>query len=52
MLKGTNFDNVKEVKISSKQRQAFLSMLLLYFELHLGDFKRPKSLEVFNQVFS
>lgn len=51
-LLGINFDALKTIKISSKQRQSFLTMLLLYFELHLGSFKKPKSLQVFNQVFS
>lgn len=48
----TGFDALSELKITSKQRQSFLKMLLLYFELHLGSFKTPKSLQVFNQVFS
>ena len=51
-LLGTKFDALPKVKISSKQRQAFLSMILLYFELHLGSFKTPKSLQIFNQVFN
>lgn len=51
-LLGINFDELKAIKISSKQRQSFLTMLLLYFELHLGSFKKPKSLQVFNQVFN
>jgi DNA repair protein RecO (recombination protein O) len=51
-LLGINFDGIKSVKLSSKQRQSFLNMLLFYFELHLGDFKKPKSLAVFNQVFN
>lgn len=51
-LLGTNFDALNEVKLNSKQRQAFLTMLLLYFELHLGSFRKPKSLQVFNQVFN
>ena len=50
-LLGITFDAIYTIKINSKQRQSFLSMILLYFELHLGGFKRPKSLEVFNQVF-
>lgn len=50
-LLGITFDAINTIKINSKQRQSFLSMILLYFELHLGGFKRPKSLEVFNQVF-
>ncbi len=50
-LLSTSFDVLNTVKINAKQRQSFLSMILLYFELHLGSFKTPKSLEVFNQVF-
>ncbi|RIA08369.1 DNA replication and repair protein RecO [Flavobacteriaceae bacterium MAR_2010_72] len=51
-LLGTNFDAIHTVKLNSKQRQSFLNMLLLYFELHLGDFRKPKSLQIFNQVFN
>ncbi len=51
-LLGINFDALHSIKINSKQRQSFLNMLLLYFELHLGSFKKPKSLEIFNQVFN
>jgi DNA repair protein RecO (recombination protein O) len=51
-LLGTTFDTLSDIKINSKQRQSFLSIILLYFELHLGSFKKPKSLEVFNQVFN
>lgn len=48
---GTNFDALTSVKINAKQRQEFLNMLLYYFELHLGSFKKPKSLQVLNEVF-
>jgi DNA repair protein RecO (recombination protein O) len=51
-LLGITFDALPSIKINSRQRQSFLSMILLYFELHLGSFKPPKSLQVFNQVFS
>ncbi|PWH83754.1 DNA repair protein RecO [Algibacter marinivivus] len=51
-LLGTTFDALPTIKINATQRQSFLSMILLYFELHLGSFKTPKSLQVFNQVFS
>ncbi len=51
LLLGTNFDALNKIKISSARRQDFLSMLLYYFELHLGDFKKPKSLQVLNEVF-
>ena len=51
-LLGIRFDDLSTVKINAKQRQSFLSMILLYFELHLGSFKTPKSLQIFNQVFN
>lgn len=51
-LLGITFDDLSSVKINSKQRQSFLNMILLYFELHLGNFKYPKSLQIFNQVFN
>ncbi|WP_248724749.1 DNA repair protein RecO [Seonamhaeicola sp. ML3] len=51
-LLGTTFDKLSNVKINSQQRQSFLNMILLYFELHLGNFKHPKSLKIFNQVFN
>ena len=51
-LLGTTFDTLPLIKIKAKQRQSFLNMFLLYFELHLGSFKKPKSLHIFNQVFS
>lgn len=51
-LLNTSFDTLSELKITSIQRQSFLKMLLLYFELHLGSFKTPKSLQIFNQVFN
>ena len=50
-LLGTNFDDLSYVKINAKQRHDFLNMLLHYFELHLGGFKKPKSLQVLNDVF-
>ena len=48
----TDFESVNTIKLNSKQRQFFLNTLILYFELHLGDFKKPKSLQIFNQVFN
>jgi len=51
-LLGTTFDGLNELKITAKQRQSFLSLMLLYFELHLGSFKKPKSLTILNDVFN
>lgn len=51
-LLGTKFDGLENIKMNSSQRQSFLNMILLYFELHLGSFKTPRSVKVFNQVFN
>ncbi|MFL1012454.1 DNA repair protein RecO [Flavisericum labens] len=51
-LLGTTFDTLNNIKINVRQRQAFLAMILKYYELHLGSFKNPKSLQILNQVFS
>lgn len=51
-LLGTKFDALYTVKLNSNQRQSFLNMMLLYYELQLGDFRKPKSLQIFNQVFN
>jgi DNA repair protein RecO (recombination protein O) len=49
---GTNFDAVKNVKLTASQRQDFLTIILDYFNLHLFDFKKPKSLEILSKLFS
>ena len=51
-LLGIKFDALHTVKLNSNQRQSFLNMMLLYYELQLGDFRKPKSLQIFNQVFN
>ena len=52
VLLGIDFEALEGIKMNSSQRQSFLTMLLLYFELHLGSFRKPKSLQVLNQVFN
>jgi len=51
-LLGIKFDALYTIKINAQKRQSFLNMILLYFELHLGSFRTPKSLQIFNQVFN
>ena len=51
-LLGTTFDDLDGIKINAKQRQSFLALILVYFELHLGSFKKPKSLQILNDVFN
>lgn len=49
---GINFDTSHTVKMNKKHRQELLKSLVLYFELHLQGFRKPKSLAVLNEVFS
>ncbi len=51
-LLGINFDTLPEIKLNKKLRGDFLNMLLQYYELHLHGFKKPRSLEVLNTIFS
>jgi len=51
-LLGTNFDALDDIKINAKQRLVFLNHLLKYYELHLLGFKKPKSLQILNDVFN
>jgi DNA repair protein RecO (recombination protein O) len=51
-LLGTNFDAIDTVKMKKNNRQELLKSLILYFELHLQGFRKPKSLAVLNDVFN
>ena len=49
---GTNFDAIHTIKMNKTNRQELLKSLVLYFELHLQGFRKPKSLAVLNEVFN
>lgn len=49
---GTTFEESMDIKMSRIARNEILGMLLVYFELHLHGFKKPKSLSVLNEIFS
>ncbi len=49
---GTNFDTFHTIKLNKASRQQLLQSLILYFELHLQGFRKPKSLAILNEVFS
>ncbi|NQX86513.1 MAG: DNA repair protein RecO [Flavobacteriaceae bacterium] len=51
-LLGIKFDVNKKLQMSLAQKRELLNMILLYFKLHLDGFKKPKSLEVLNQIYS
>jgi DNA repair protein RecO (recombination protein O) len=50
-LLGINFDALKGIKIAKGNRESLLKSVILYFELHLHGFRKPKSLAVLNAVF-
>lgn len=39
------------LKLNQERRQDFLDFMMLYYELHLQGFKKPKSLEILKQLF-
>lgn len=49
---GINFDAIQTVDFSKKERQIILRILIQYYELHLEGFRKPKSLDVLETVFS
>ncbi len=51
-LLGIDFVDIENVDFSKNERQRVLQMLIRYFELHLGGFRKPKSLAVLEAVFS
>ncbi len=49
---GINFDAIHRVKMTNKERQELLQNLVMYFELHLHGFQKPRSLAILNEVFN
>ncbi len=47
-----NFDEMQTIKMNKLRRQELLKLLILYFELHLHGFRKPKSITILNEVFS
>ena len=51
-LLGINFDELSELKMDKMSRKLLLNKILYYYKLNIPEFKEPKSLEVFEQLFS
>ena len=49
---GIKFDSINSIKMKKANRQELLKSMILYFELHLQGFRKPKSLAVLNEVFN
>lgn len=52
LLFGANFDDLHVIKYSAQMRQEILNEILQYFNVHLGVFKKPKSLRILHDVFN
>ena len=50
-LLGTDFDGMQHIKLNQETRNDFLKMLLVYYELHVEGFHKPRSLQVLNEIF-
>ncbi len=48
---GIDFDDLSGIKITKNIRFKTLNLLLMYYQLHLQNFQKPKSLLVLNQIF-
>ena len=51
-LLGINFDAIHTINFSKQERQMVLQIIIRYFELHLDGFRKPKSLQVLETVFT
>lgn len=51
-LLGLEFETLQYVKLSQINRNNFLEMMLLYYQLHIESFKKPKSLAVLHEIFN
>ncbi|GAA4110638.1 DNA repair protein RecO [Aquimarina addita] len=48
---GTTFEASMDIRTTRNVRNSILTILLVYFELHLHGFKKPKSLSVLTEIF-
>lgn len=50
-LLGTKFDSIEEIKLSKHNKSELLNNVVRYYQLHLQQFKPPRSTEILNEVF-
>jgi len=51
-LFGIAFDALETIKYSAFDRQEILTILIQYFELHLSNLRKPKSLDILKTIYS
>ncbi len=49
---GINFDAIHTIKLGKNDRLELVQNLILYFEVHLHGFRKPRSLAILNEVFN
>ena len=45
------FDTIEDIRLSKDEKSDLLKYVVRYFQLHLQQFKPPKSTEILNEVF-
>ncbi|MFO7744850.1 MAG: DNA repair protein RecO [Psychroflexus sp.] len=51
LMNYSDYSEANQIKLNQEGRKNFLDFMMLYYELHLQGFKKPKSLEVLQQIF-
>ncbi|MFO7702770.1 MAG: DNA repair protein RecO [Psychroflexus maritimus] len=51
LLKSLHQKSYTQIRLNKEKRNAFIDFLILYYEVHLQGFKKPKSLEVLRGLF-
>lgn len=50
-LLGMNFGDVEGINITKTSRNQLIEFLIEYYKFHINGFKRPKSLDILNELF-
>jgi DNA repair protein RecO (recombination protein O) len=51
LMRSSKYSEADLVKLNQDRRKSFLDFMMLYYELHLQGFRKPKSLEILQQIF-
>jgi DNA repair protein RecO (recombination protein O) len=51
LMRSSAYEDSQDIKLNQERRKSFLDFMMLYFEMQLQGFRKPKSLEVLQQIF-
>lgn len=51
LMGSSKYEVADQIKLNQDRRKSFLDFMMLYYELHLQGFKKPKSIEILQQIF-